>query len=467
MIINGQEITNISNDSREIKKNGLFFAIDGNNYDAHEYINQAIENGAVVIYHTKPINQEIANITYIKSNDIEYDFNHKSAMLYNNPVKTMEIIGVTGTNGKSTTAWIVNDLISKKEKSGYIGTIGIKYDQEFISSPYTTLLPNQYNQIFAKMQEKNISSCSIEVSSHGLEQRRIDFLDVDYAIMTNLTHEHLDYHKTMDAYLEAKKKLFTKVKSTGKIILNSDDQISFSQLKEINPSQTITYGVNNQSDVMAKNIILESNQTIFDLCYKGQEIKITTNLKALFNLYNLLGAIAVVLDKGYSLVEIQKYSINIEQVIGRMEVVENNHGLNIIVDYAHTPDGFEKVFEYIEKINQGNIISVFGSAGDRDVTKRPILGQIADKYSHHIILTEEDQAYEDPQEIARQVSLGIKSTNFEYIEDRVKAIERAYKSAKKGDTIVLLAKGDDKYLMRGNKKDQYVGDLTIIKELIK
>lgn len=468
-IVNTNEniiLTNISNDSREIKENGIYFAIKGLETDGHDYIESAIANGAKVIYYTNDIdNKKYSDVYFIKTDDILKEYNDISSLFYENPSKKLNIIATTGTNGKSTTSWIIKDILDRKTKSGYIGTIGVKYDEELLPSPFTTPLPHQYNELFKKMVENDIKDVAIEVSSHGLEQRRTDFMNIKCAIMTNLTHEHLDYHKTMENYLKAKSLLFERLDEDGYAILNIDDD-SYNYLKNMTKGEVISYGKSSDANYQISNIKLEPTHSAFDLIYKNENYHFETNLVAEFNIYNLTAAIIALIKNGFTIQELQKYTKDITQVVGRMEKIENDENL-ILVDYAHTPDGFEKIYEYVKTVNKGKVISVFGAAGRRDLEKRPILGEIASKYSDKIILTEEDQVDEDPKEIAMQIKNGITIDDVMFIESREEALEKAYELLEKNDTLVALSKGCDLYMHRKNGKEPYKSDKKILEDLIK
>lgn len=456
------EITNITNNSREIEPGGLYFALKGLTVDGHNYIDSAIENGAVAIIHTEDTPKR-EGIIYIKVDDINAAYNQISSKFWGFPTRQLKIVGATGTNGKSTTAWILDDILNSVYNSGYIGTIGIKTDNVLKSSPFTTLLPHQYNQIFAQMVSSGKDYATIEVSSQGLDQHRTDFIEFDYAIMTNLTHDHLDYHKTMENYLKAKAILFTQLKPDGIAVINNDDDASSDYLKSVTTGKIVTYGIENESDVWAKDVRLLPASSEFTLSHFGQEYPIETNLVGKFNVYNLLAAIAVALDAGITITQLQSVVQKLSQVAGRMEIVENDADLNIIVDYAHTPDGFTQVYNYVKEITRGKIISVFGAAGERDFVKRPTLGKIGAEASDYIILTEEDCLGEDPYKIAMEVATGIEDTPYEYIADREEAIAKAFSLAKAGDSVVMLSKGQEEFQKRAEGKVPYPGDINVSK----
>lgn len=460
------EITNITNDSRSVKAGGLYFALIGLTVDGHDYISNAIENGAIVIVHSKEVEKQ-EGILYYQVEDMNEAYNQISSKFFDYPTNNLKIVGATGTNGKSSTAWILDDLLNAKYNSGYIGTIGIKTGDELKSSPFTTLLPHQYNEVFADMVASKKDFATIEVSSQGLDQHRVDFIHFDYAIMTNLTHDHLDYHKTMENYLKAKAILFQNLKPDGIAVINNDDDASRDHLKSVTTGKVVTYGIENESDVWAKNVKLYPTKTEFTLSYFGQEYEIESNLVGKFNVYNLLAALAVALDSGIEIELIQQTCKILSQVAGRMEMVENDRGLNIIVDYAHTPDGFTQVFKYVSDITSGKVISVFGAAGERDFVKRPTLGKIGNDASDYIILTEEDCLGEDPYEIAKQVAEGIDTTPYEYIANREVAIAKAFDLADDGDSVVLLAKGQECFLKRKEGKAPYPGDMQVCYNILK
>lgn len=456
------EISNISNNSREITENGLYFALEGLTVDGHDYIQNAIENGAKTIVHTKEVEKQ-EGILYIQVEDMNQAYNQISSKFWGHPATKLKIVGATGTNGKSTTAWILDDILNTVYDSGYIGTIGIKTGSILKASPFTTLLPHQYNQIFAEMVDSGKDFATIEVSSQGLHQHRTDFIEFDYAIMTNLTHDHLDYHHTMENYLDAKAILFRQLKPEGIAVINNDDDASRDHLIKETTGKVVTYGIDNKSDVWAKDVKLLADSSQFTLSYFGAEYPIVTNLVGRFNVYNLLAAIAVALDCGITIEQLQSVVQKLSQVAGRMEIVENDKDLNIIVDYAHTPDGFTQVYNYVKAITTGKIISVFGAAGERDFVKRPTLGKIGAEASDYIILTEEDCLGEDPYKIAMEVAAGIEDTPYEYIGDREQAIAKAFSMAEPGDSVVMLSKGQEQFQKRAEGKVPYPGDIQVAK----
>lgn len=459
-------LTNITNDSRAVKENGIYFAFVGSYADGHDYIDAAIANGAKLIYYTKEDIEKKDSIHYECVENINETFNQVACDFYDNPLNEINLIGVTGTNGKSTTSWIIKYFLDKKYKAGYIGTIGAKFADKMMSVSHTTPLANDYNYMFSEMLKEDVSHVSLEVSSHGLVQQRVSYMNFNCAIMTNLTHEHLDYHKTMDEYLKAKAILFENLDSNAVAILNTDD-VSYEYLKNNTKAKVISYGRDETADFYFSNLKLFDDKSEFTLRYKDKSYQISTNLVAEFNIYNLVAVYASLVVNGFTIEELQGYSMNISQVLGRMEKINVDNKL-IIVDYAHTPDGFEKVYEYISSLNKAKVISVFSSAGRRDKEKRVVLGRIASKFSDEIILTEEDYRDEDPKQIADEVQAGIDSaTVVRYIENREQAIRFGIENLKAEEVLVVLGKGCEEYLYRGLEKDYYKGDKQVVVDAIK
>ena len=375
--------------------------------------------------------------------------------------------GVTGTNGKSTVTNIICDIYNRFSSCGYIGTIAIRYKNIDLPPDLTTPNPIYLNDTLRKMADAKVKAVALEVSSHGLDLGRVDGIDFDVAVFTNFTYDHLDFHGTMENYFDAKKKLFTNMKKDGISILNVDDSY-YEKLRSACHTKVVTYGIENEADYRADNIHLYTNHSTFTLIYKENRYEVDTNLVAMYNIYNLLAAIASLVETGFTIEEILPHLGNIHQIDGRMESIDEGQPFHIIVDFAHTPDGMEKVYQYAQNITpEGNdIITVFGSAGKRDSAKRKVFGEIADKYCDFIILTEDDPRDEDPKAIADQIKEGITSTNTIYIDNRYDAIRMAIESANVHDTIMILGKGDEEFMYREDGRSPWLGDNNAVKEII-
>lgn len=454
-------IDSLSVDSRVKSENALFFCLKGMVFDGHQFVDQAISNGAVAIVHSDPLQKASDKVAYILVDDVLKTLNVIASRFFGNPSVSMKVFGVTGTNGKSTTAKLLQYFINDTLPCGYIGTISTEYgdvkEQPFLTTP--DVIPMHHT--LKKMMDAGMKAVALEVSSHGLEQGRVLSVDFDVAIFTNLTHDHLDFHGNMENYFQAKKKLFTMLKKTGLAVVNLDDPYG-KRIISTFEGNLVTYGLEHDADFFADNIELYPNRTVFDLFIRKEKktIKIHTNLVAVFNIYNLLGVIAALVSYGLDLSRIVELCKAIPQVDGRMEVINEGQNFNVIIDYAHTPDGFDKIFTYAKSITgpKKKIIVVFGSAGQRDSKKRRVLGELADKYCDMIVLTEEDNRSERVLDICSEISKGIQRNNYIIIEDRYDAIRQALEIACKNDTVLILGKGDEPYMYREFGKEDWMGD---------
>jgi UDP-N-acetylmuramoyl-L-alanyl-D-glutamate--2,6-diaminopimelate ligase len=310
---------------------------------------------------------------------------------------------------------------------------------------------------------------AMEVSSHGLDMRRVDSVDFDVAMFTNLTYDHLDYHKTMEAYFEAKSILFKNMKPDGVAVLNVDE-MGFEELRQCCKCKVVTYGVEKDCDYRAENVKLTPADSQFTLVHDGARYEVKTNLVALYNVYNLLGAIACMHQAGMAIEDMIPHLESVAQVDGRMEIIEMGQDFHVIVDYAHTPDGYDKIFAYGEEIAEGHdIYAIFGCAGKRDKPKRKVLGAIAGKHCKTVYLCEEDPRDEHPADIAKMIAEGVAESRGHsiYIEDRYEAIETAIKNAKPGDVVFVLGKGAENYLDRIDGKHYWMGDVEASKQAVK
>lgn len=462
-----QNVAYLSEDNRDIKEDTLFFCLKGANFDAHTVVDDVIKKGAKVIVHTDDIINKQEGIVYLKVTDIEDAMALISKNFYDDPSSKLNLIGLTGTNGKTTTAWILYDLLNRLDSCGYIGTIDIEYNNKIFNNLFTTPKPIELNYHLNEMVNDKINNCALEISSHALVQKRAAYSHIKYAIMTNLTFEHINFHGSMEEYGKAKRILFEGLTKNSYAILNIDDS-TYEDYKVNTKANVISYGVNNNADIMAKDIEIGVDKTCFTLVIKEDEYQVETNLVALFNVYNLLAALSVIYLEGYNIKDIIPLLKNISNPQGRMETINEQQDFDVIVDYAHTPDGFIKVFEYAKTIAKGDVIALFGSAGgDRDREKRPVLGEIASKYCDRIILTQEDNREESVEKISKEISKGITIDNVDYIDKREDAVAYALEIAKPNDMVLLLAKANDKYNVVGNKAVSYEGDIDLSRRLLK
>ena len=460
-------VTGLCTDSRKVKKGDIYFCLPGLTFDGHDFIDQAIDKGAICIVHSKDIENMEGEVIYIKVADVVQALNQCARIFYGKPTDKMLMYGVTGTNGKSTITNIIQYIKNKEVPCGYIGTIAIRYGNVNLAPDLTTPDTLFLQQKLADMVRNGMKACALEVSSHGLAQHRVDAIRFDVAIFTNFTYDHLDFHGTWENYFNAKSLLFSqRVKRDGVSILNIDDE-KYELLKDLSIAPVKSYGINKECDYRAIHVKTDSKSSTFDLIYEGNTYPVKTNMVALYNVYNLLAAIAALHETGTSLETIIKQCENLPQIEGRMEQIDCGQDYHVIVDFAHTPDGMEKLMQFGRKIAKENkVISVFGSAGKRDVAKRKVFGQLADQYCDLVILTEDDPRDEDPKDIANQIKEGIKNTTSIFIADRYEAIRQAIQTARTGDVILCLGKGDEVFMYHENGRVPWKGDNNVAKECI-
>ena len=462
------EIKSLMADSRKKRPDSIFFCVKGMMFDGHRFVEQAIENGARVIVCSEPIPYDHPEVTYIKVKDVNVAFNRVADAFYGYPSHNLLMFGVTGTNGKSSIACIIKDILNDYLPTGYIGTIAIEYGNVKLPPLLTTPDIDDLHGILHDMVSAGIKACALEASSIGIEQGRVDSIDFDVGIFTNLTHDHLDYHGTMENYFQAKKKFFDHLKSDAVAITNADDPYGMKIVKDC-PCKVYTYGIDHDADYRVTRYQLLKDRTVFTLRCNGMDYELETNLVAKFNIYNLLAAIAALNLKGISITQMLQHIGHIHQIEGRMERIDEGQPYNVLVDFAHTPDGIEQLCNYAAAITPktNRIIAITGSAGKRDTAKRPTFGEILDKYADMIILTEDDPRNEKPIDICNEIATGIKKTPYVIIEDRYDAIRQAVEIAEAGDTIIIMGKGDEKFIYREFGREPYEGDDVIARDVVK
>lgn len=441
--INGEDL---EFDSRKIKQGDVFIALEGSIVDGHTFISKAVENGAKTILVEKDVDK-VEGINYFLVDGLREKMGIIASNFYGYPQNQLKIVGVTGTNGKTTTTYILESILGEKNVAR-IGTVEYKIGDEIIPAPNTTPSSLEIIKICKKALEKNIKYLIMEVSSHGLDIGRVNMLRFEAGIFTNLTLDHLDYHKTMENYYLAKRKLFDLVKDKKNSIINIDDEYGKRYLEYTNG---ISYGIG-QGDIQGeiKQITREGQEVTIKIFEK--EYKINLRLLGRYNLSNLLGAIGAVKTLGLSDEEIISKIPLIHGAPGRFEPVKIDADFTVIVDYAHTGDALENILKSVNELKTGKVISVFGCGGDRDKGKRPIMAEIAEKYSDVTVATSDNPRTEDPEEILKDVVKGFKKENHIIEVDRKKAIAIAVQNAKKDDIIVIAGKGHETYQIIGREK---------------
>lgn len=454
-------------DSRKQMKNALFYCLKGIVNDGHKFVNQAIKNGAKAIVYTDPIDVVDESIVLIHVDDVLNALNESAKLFYDDPASQLTLFGVTGTNGKSTIAKTIKEVYNNYQKTGYSGTISIEYGNKVKKPNYTTPETIELLDMLNHMVKAKMKAAALEVSSQGLDQKRVDSIQFDVAIFTNLTHDHLDYHDNMENYYIAKRRLFFLLKENARSIINIDDVYGERLFNELN-SKKYSYSIEKEADYQAIDISYFSTHTDFTLKVDKNKYVVKTNFVSQFNLSNLLAIIAACHQAGMPIEDILAACDHLPAVDGRMNVIEMNQGYNCIVDYAHTPDGFEKIYKFAHTITPENkkIITVFGAAGKRDTKKRAILGSISDRNADLIILTEEDPRNESALNICHEIAAGIKDTPYVIVLDRYDAIYQALDIANSGDTVLVLAKGNEQYLDRLYGKEYWMSDIEAVKEIL-
>ncbi|WP_077367837.1 UDP-N-acetylmuramoyl-L-alanyl-D-glutamate--2,6-diaminopimelate ligase [Anaerosalibacter sp. Marseille-P3206] len=442
-----KEISGVAFDSRVVSNDYLFVAIKGFKSDGHDYIEQVINKGATAIIVENDVKVK-EDITIIKLKDSRASLSKVSANFYGNPSKYMDMIGITGTNGKTTITYLIKSIFEKSSKrTGIIGTIGNIIDGELIKTENTTPESTIIQKSLRDMVDANVDSCVMEVSSHSLDLKRVEDCNFDVGVFTNLSRDHLDYHETLENYFEAKLKLFFMTKRAN--IINNDDSYGaeiVNRIANLN-TPTITYGIEKESDIFATNIDYHLEGVKFTLNTPKGKIDIHLNIPGEFSVYNALAAASCGYVYDIGLEDIRDGLEMVEGVKGRFEIVPTNRDFTVIIDFAHTPDGLEKVLTTIEQFAEGRVVTLFGAGGNRDKTKRPIMGETVAKHADFSIVTSDNPRNEDPAKIIEDIIEGVEKVSKNYISivDRREAIRYAIENAKPKDIILLAGKGHETY----------------------
>ena len=462
IINNGEKIeyTGMEYDSRRIEDGNIFVALDGSVVDGHDYIEKAISLGARCIIVSKEVEILDKNTTYILVKNLRLHLGIIASNFYDYPQKKMKILGVTGTNGKTTITYIMDKILQNIMR---IGTVEYKIGDEIIPAPNTTPESLDLIKMCEKAVDKGIEYLVMEVSSHALEMGRVDMLDFDAGIITNLTPEHMDYHKTLENYYNAKRKLFTKLIDRSKGVYNIED---IHGEKLYNEFGGIGYG-ENIGDLRGKIISVDNKEQEIEVSYKEKKYKVKSRMLGRFNMMNILGAIGGGIQLGLPIETIITRLEGLNGVPGRFETVDRGQNFMVVVDYAHTEDALENILTAINEIKKGRLITVFGCGGDRDTTKRPRMAEVAERLSDYVVLTSDNPRTEDPELILDDVEKGfLLGKKYIRIADRKRAIEDAISLATKDDIILIAGKGHEDYQIIGREKIHF-DDREIAGEAIK
>ena len=447
------EIEGISYNSKKTQPDDVFVCLSGEHVDGHEYAEEAVANGASVCIVERILNLDVPQVVVA---DTQMALAQIADLFYASPSKKLNLIGVTGTNGKTTVTHLIQKLFeTENKKCALIGTLGNKMFSEdsYHDAKHTTPQAPELQGLFYDILKKNIPNVVMEVSSHALAQHRVDYTEFNGAVLTNLTQDHLDFHITMHNYFKAKAKLFDNLCTGDFAVINADDTYAAKFLEVISAGVKVyTYGINMPADVRAGNIQFDESGASFTCDVQGKKYDVKLIMNGMFSVYNVLAAITVAVAQGFDIERSIKTLESIQGVAGRFEVVVNKP--TVIVDYAHTPDGLENVLKAAREITPetGKLVCVFGCGGDRDATKRPKMGAIAEELADKVIVTSDNPRSEDPQQIITDILAGLKSVNNVVVEpDRELAIREASKIANINDVVVVAGKGHEDYQILADK----------------
>lgn len=444
---------NLKDDSRKIIKGDTFVAID----KGHDYIKDAINNGAKKIINEK----EIFDVDTVLVNDSRQYTADYLKQKYKKNFKKTTLIGVTGTNGKTTTAYLIYQLFNSLNiKCAYIGTIGFYLDNKFTCLNNTTPDLVDLYTIFEECFKHKVKVIVMEVSSHALALNRVLGLEFNYAIFSNLTHDHLDFHQDLDNYKNAKRRLFNMLKCEKKAILNSDSP--YYQDFIFKKNNNITYGVNGDYKLVDYKLLID--KTIFKIKVDDKTYDITLNIPGKYNIYNYLSAFTLLKEYGIKINKIIEKTSNLKYPQGRMELIKKNN-YYVFIDYAHTPDAVLNVLKNVHEYKLNKVITIVGCGGNRDKLKRPIMGDIATSNSDYVIFTNDNPRYENEEDIIRDITSNLVKTNYEIIYNRENAIKKGIELLEENDILLILGKGHENYQIIGNEKSEFNDKLIALKYL--
>lgn len=452
------DIKGVTDSTDKVRRGMAFVCIRGENTDGHDLARKALEKGAEVIVCQRDTDVE----NRILVEDTRKAYALMCANFYGNCHRKMKITGITGTCGKTTTSYILRSLLeSSGYKTGLIGTVSVLIGNEAYPADLTTPDPADLHRYLMLMSIAGCDACVMEVSSQALSQQRVYGIEFDCAVFTNLSAEHLDYHKNMESYAAAKAELF---RQSGMAIINGDDAYA-EMMKSACRGKILTYAVNSKADITAENIQLERSGVRYSLKTPEAEYPVSFGMAGGFSVYNSMAALTAAYAFGADMNRAIRSAAEFEGIRGRMEKVENSLGINVIIDFAHTPDSLENVLKTLRSVYDGRILTVFGCGGDRDRTKRNLMGRTACRYSDKVFVTSDNPRTEKPEDIIEEITRGLPSDNLFRITDRTQALKSAINSAKAGDTVLAAGKGHEKYQILGTQKIYY-DEREIIRKLL-
>jgi len=470
------EVHAIQNDSRKVARGDLFVAVSGNELDGHKFIADAVNNGAKVVVleddAAMPDSYFMhAGVVKVVVRDSRIALAEISSAFFRNPSGKLKLVGVTGTNGKTTTTYLLKSILeSQGMKTGLIGTIEYSFGGRTLPAEKTTPDSLELNRLLSEMVEDGCAAAVMEVSSHALDQHRVHGLTFGAAVFTNLTQDHLDYHGTMQAYFDAKKILFQTLPPESWGVVNLDDEWG-RKILDLTAGRKLTYAINAPADVQAKQISLSMQGTRFTILHRGEETPIESPLIGKFNVSNLLAAFSAGVAMGIPKTAMQEAIRTMKSVRGRFEAVRSPKGWTAVIDYAHTPDALQKALAAVRDVfgaaGGGRIITVFGCGGNRDRTKRPKMARIATELSDVTVVTSDNPRHENPDRIIDEIMTGVREGAVVHrVPDRTTAIHKALGLARTGDVVLIAGKGHEQYQVIDSKKIHF-SDHEVVDEFVR
>lgn len=441
----------MSMDSRQVRPGDLYVCVPGFKVDGHDFASAAVASGAAALLVERFLPLEVPQV---QVSNVRQAMGLFASVVYDRPSERLELVGVTGTNGKTTITYLIEKIAVKNgKKAGLIGTLGSRINGREIPGERTTPEAIDVQQLLAEMVAEGVNLAVMEVSSHALDLGRVAGCEFAAGIFTNLTQDHLDYHKTMEEYLKAKSLLFSNLK--GKLqpkisVLNRDDP-AFPELSQASAAPVVSYGIENPADYRAENVEVSTEGVRFQVRFRDQVQQIRYATPGIFSVYNALAAFAWGVERGFDREKVAEALGEISGVPGRFESIRLGQPFQVVVDYAHTPDGLVNVVRTARSFTKGKLITVFGCGGDRDRGKRPLMGEAASQWSDFIIVTSDNPRTEDPDQIIREILSGISGVDYVALRDRREAIWSACRMAKAGDTILVAGKGHETYQIFGTE----------------
>lgn len=458
-----REISSVTDNTKKVRKDCIFVCVKGGSFDGHDAAAEMLEKGAAVIVAERDLG--LGNKQIITDNSRKF-YGELCAAWFDHPEKKLKIIGVTGTNGKTTISNVIKNIFMKNGiKTGLIGTICNEIGDETVHTDNTTPMAFDYMCLLDKMVKAGCKYAVMEVSSFGLVQHRIGPTHFDMGIFTNLTQDHLDYHKTMENYYQAKKMMFDECDYA---LINTDDEYGRRIFSEISCKKE-RYGISSEADYYADAIKIKSDGTSFWYCYNGKSQLVNMKMTGMFNVSNVTAAISVCLKAGLPIEDILKAVSKYNGVKGRCEIIPTGRDFTVICDYAHTPDAVENILKSVREYTEGRLICLFGCGGNRDAKKRPLMAKAAAKFADRLIITSDNPRDEIPEAIIDDILAGLKDSEipFDVVVDRTKAIHHSLKIAEKGDIIVLAGKGHEDYQVLPGNEHIHFDEREIVSEGLK